>query len=109
MSLLVLVAGLEPARLLRPADFKSAVSTYSTTPAYNDCGIKIRPPQSHGLNRFYTWQIDLVPKVGLEPTRHLWQRFLRPLRLPIPPSRHIKEFRAYRYTNSAHTLVLTQS
>ena len=34
MSLLVLVAGLEPARLLRPADFKSAVSTYSTTPAY---------------------------------------------------------------------------
>lgn len=31
----------------------------------------------------------MVPKVGLEPTRRLWQRFLRPLRLPIPPFRHI--------------------
>ena len=37
-----------------------------------------------------------------------WHPLLRRTRLPISPFRHIKEFRAYRYTNSAPTLVLTQ-
>ena len=29
----------------------------------------------------------LVPMVGLEPTRHCWQRILSPSRLPIPTHR----------------------
>lgn len=34
------------------------------------------------------WAI-LVPRVGFEPTCHCWQRFLRPLCLPIPSSRQM--------------------
>lgn len=30
---------------------------------------------------------DMVPRVGLEPTRYLYRRILNPLRLPIPPRR----------------------
>ncbi len=32
----------------------------------------------------------LVPVVGLEPTRHRWQRILSPPRLPIPTHRHYR-------------------
>ena len=35
---------------------------------------------------------SLVPKVGVEPTRPLSHRFLRPTRLPIPPLRHLVDF-----------------
>ena len=31
----------------------------------------------------------MVPVVGLEPTRHRWQRILSPPRLPIPTHRHL--------------------
>ena len=31
----------------------------------------------------------MVPVVGLEPTRHRWQRILSPSRLPIPTHRHL--------------------
>ena len=34
------VAGLEPARMISPRDFKSLVSAYSTTPAYNKWGLQ---------------------------------------------------------------------
>ena len=37
-------------------------------------------------------RLDEVGRVGLEPTRALAQRFLRPLRLPIPPSPRQGEF-----------------
>ena len=33
---------------------------------------------------------DVVPVVGLEPTRHRWQRILSPPRLPIPTHRPIR-------------------
>lgn len=31
----------------------------------------------------------VVPVVGLEPTRHRWQRILSPPRLPIPAHRQV--------------------
>ncbi len=46
-----------------------------------------------GLREMTTWKAtakippDLVPSVGLEPTRPFGQRFLRPSRLPVPPTR----------------------
>ena len=32
---------------------------------------------------------DLVPKTGLEPVRYCYRRILSPVRLPVPPLRHI--------------------
>src|SRR5690606_41681491 len=36
--------------------------------------------------------LTLVPEVGLEPTQVLARRILSPLRLPIPPFRHGREY-----------------
>ena len=33
-----------------------------------------------------------VPKEGLEPSRHYWQRILSPQRLPIPPLGQMRIF-----------------
>ena len=33
----------------------------------------------------------MVPGTGLEPVRPLGRRILSPLRLPIPPSRHVSQ------------------
>ena len=50
LAKMVPVAGLEPAQFIQPGDFKSPVSTNSTTLAY--------------------WQIIMAPRVGLEPTTY---------------------------------------
>lgn len=38
---------------------------------------------------------DVVPAVGLEPTRYRYHRILSPARLPIPPRRRIFYIIAY--------------
>ena len=32
----------------------------------------------------------LVGRVGIEPTHHFWYRILSPVRLPVPPSAHLR-------------------
>ena len=44
--------------------------------------------------------MDLVPEVGVEPTRPFGQRILSPLRLPIPPLGHLYLY----YTNEGSKL-----
>ena len=43
---------------------------------------------------------EMVPVVGLEPTRYRYQRILSPSRLPIPSHR-----RVFNYVNIAHCAV----
>jgi len=38
---------------------------------------------------------EVVPGEGLEPTSSYERRILSPLRLPIPPSRHVAYFTAF--------------
>ena len=54
--------GIEPPRLIRAVDFKSTASACSATEP-----------------------IPSMTLVGVEPTRMLLRRLLRPLRMPIPP------------------------
>ena len=42
---------------------------------------------------------DMVPEVGLEPTRCCHRRILNPVRLPVPPLRHQLQIDGRRGTN----------
>ena len=42
------------------------------------------------MNKYELLQAQVVSVVGIEPTRYRYQRILSPLRLPVPPHRHVK-------------------
>src|SRR5688572_12021292 len=67
--------------MLAMASLYSSASGKSTTPA--------AAPHFRCLA---LGRLLLVPKVGVEPTRHCWQRILSPPRLPIPPLRLVEGF-----------------
>ena len=46
-----------------------------------------RPLHSQGRFALYVAHIELVPRVGIEPTRCHHHRILSPARLPVPPPR----------------------
>ena len=62
-----------------PAERIAAGSEEKARPAYEKA-----PRPFHRLRAFS----ELVPVVGLEPTRYRYQRILSPSRLPIPSHRH---------------------
>ena len=41
--------------------------------------------------------IKLVPRAGIEPARVTTRRILSPVRLPVPPPRHVIYFKARTY------------
>jgi len=44
---------------------------------------------------YFEFGSEMVPGEGLEPTSSYERRILSPLRLPIPPSRHVAYFTAF--------------
>ena len=45
---------------------------------------------------YFEFGCEVVPGEGLEPTSSYERRILSPLRLPIPPSRHVDYFTAFK-------------
>ena len=68
----------------------AASVTFCERGGMTECMRKAR--SKTGLFEWSAVHSDVVPVVGVEPTRYCYHRILSPARLPIPPYRHIMPY-----------------